>query len=110
MSSPTHAVVCTNLSFSWPDGSPVLDHLDATFASGRTGLIGRNGSGKSTLLRLIAGDLAPSTGTISVSGPVASLPQHLAADATVADLLGVTPVRSALRAITSGDAAPEHFA
>jgi ATPase subunit of ABC transporter with duplicated ATPase domains len=110
MSSPTHAVVCTDLSFAWPDGTVALERLDATFGSGRTGLIGRNGSGKSTLLRLIAGDLVPSTGTISVSGPVASLPQHLAADATVADLLGVAAVRTALRAITSGDVAAEHFA
>ncbi len=54
------SVVCRDLTFAWPDGSPVLDGLDVSFGTGRTGLIGRNGGGKSTLLRLIAGELMPS--------------------------------------------------
>ena len=110
MSAPSPAVVCSGLSFAWPDGTPALEHLDASFAAGRTGLVGRNGSGKSTLLRLIGGELRPSAGTITVGGPVAVLPQHLRQDATVADLLGIADIRRAVHAITSGDVAPEHFA
>ena len=49
MSAP--AIVCTDLSFAWPDGEIVLSGLDIAFGAGRTGLIGANGSGKSTLLR-----------------------------------------------------------
>lgn len=39
------------------------------------GIVGRNGAGKSTLLQIITGTVAPSTGTISVSGKVAALLQ-----------------------------------
>jgi ABC-type multidrug transport system ATPase subunit len=51
----TAAIVCSELSFSWPAGVPVLSGLTASFGPGRTGLIGVNGSGKTTLLRGIAG-------------------------------------------------------
>lgn len=106
-----NAVVLTDLSFSWPDGTPVLAGLSATFGTGRTGLIGANGTGKSTLLRLVAGELAPSRGTIAVLGDVDYLPQSLTldADASLADLLGVRGVRDAVRAIEDGDPDPAWF-
>ena len=106
-----HSIVCADLSFQWPDGTPVLDRLDITFGTGRTGLVGRNGGGKSTLLRLIAGDLQPSGGTIRRAGEVGWLPQHLplAKRRTVADLLGISERRAALHAITAGDADATDF-
>lgn len=39
----------------------------------RVGIIGRNGAGKSTLLKMLAGDFAPSLGTVQVHGEVYSL-------------------------------------
>ena len=51
------SVVCSNLSFAWPDDTPVFQDLSFTVGAGRTGLVAPNGSGKSTLLRLIAGEL-----------------------------------------------------
>jgi ATPase subunit of ABC transporter with duplicated ATPase domains len=111
MTEPT-SVVCHDLTFHWPNGTAVLDRLNLAFNSGRTGLVGRNGGGKSTLLRLMAGALQPSSGTIRTSGEVGWLPQHLSLEKsrTVADLLGISQRRAALRAITAGDVDPTRFA
>ncbi|WP_396454823.1 ABC-F family ATP-binding cassette domain-containing protein [Actinomadura sp.] len=106
------AIVCSDLSFAWPDGTVVLDGLDAAFGTGRTGLIGVNGSGKSTLLKIIAGEVRPASGTVAVEGEVGHLPQNLVLDgaATVADLLGIGAARAALHAIERGEATEENFA
>jgi ATP-binding cassette subfamily F protein 3 len=47
----------------------LLDDASATVSPGhRVGLVGRNGTGKTTLLRLIAGQLEPDAGAISLPG------------------------------------------
>ncbi len=108
----TAAIVCSDLSFTWPDGSPVLSGLTASFGPGRTGLIGVNGSGKSTLLRLIAGDLRPASGTVRASGEVGYLPQAitLGTHRSVSDLLGISAARTALHAIEAGQVGEQLFA
>ena len=108
----TAAIVCSDLSFNWPDGSPVLSSLTVSFGPGRTGLIGVNGSGKSTLLRLIAGDLRPASGKVRASGEVGYLPQAitLGTHRSVSDLLGITAARTALHAIEAGQAGEQLFA
>lgn len=109
--STKSAITLRDLTFEWPDGSIALDHVNGTFGTGRTGLIGRNGAGKSTLLRLIAGELRPSAGHIDTIGEVGYLPQTLTLrpDTTVGELLGIEPILEAMRAIESGDADPRHF-
>ncbi len=110
--STTHpSVVLDAVTFAWPDGTPALANLAGAFSHARTGLVGRNGSGKSTLLRLIAGELQPGSGNITVNGEVAYLPQNLTldTDVPVAELLGIQAPLHAVRAIEAGDVAPAHF-
>ena len=50
-------------------GRLLLDSVSVSIPSGhRIGLVGKNGTGKSTLLKLIAKDLQPDEGDISISG------------------------------------------
>ncbi|AYF99274.1 ABC-F family ATP-binding cassette domain-containing protein [Protaetiibacter intestinalis] len=109
--STKSAITLRDLTFEWPDGATALDHVNGTFSTGRTGLIGRNGAGKSTLLRLIAGELQPTSGHIDTGGEVGYLPQNLTlkSDTTIADLLGIQPILDAMRAIESGDIDQHHF-
>ncbi|MGW0464927.1 ABC-F family ATP-binding cassette domain-containing protein [Streptomyces sp. NPDC003027] len=104
-------ITCSALSFSWPDGTEVLDDFRLAVGPGRTGLIGLNGSGKSTLLKLIAGELTPTEGTVRTAGDVGYLPQNLVLDTAlrVDEALGIARARAALHAIESGDPAEEHF-
>ncbi|MFF3606842.1 ribosomal protection-like ABC-F family protein [Streptomyces sp. NPDC002463] len=105
------AIVCSILSFTWPDDTPVFDNLSFSVPPGRTGLVAPNGSGKSTLLKLIAGELKPTAGSVSVSGTLGYLPQSLplTGNLTVAEVLGIAEVIRALDAVESGDVAEEHF-
>ncbi|MET7472195.1 ABC-F family ATP-binding cassette domain-containing protein [Micromonospora sp. NPDC005257] len=104
-------VVCSNLTFSWPDDTPVFQNLSFTLGGGRTGLVAPNGAGKSTLLRLIAGEYRPAAGSVTVDGVLGYLPQSLplAADLTVAEVLEIAPLIAALHAIEAGDADERHF-
>lgn len=104
-------ITCSSLSFSWPDGTEVLDDFRLTVGPGRTGLVGLNGSGKSTLLKLLAGELTPASGAIRVTGELGYLPQNLVLDTSrrVDEILGIAGKRAALHAIEAGDPAEEHF-
>ena len=57
-------------------GRPVLDGVDFVLRPGMvTALLGPNGAGKSTLLAVLAGDLAPHAGRVTLDGTsLASLP------------------------------------
>ncbi|GAA2323723.1 ribosomal protection-like ABC-F family protein [Streptomyces cuspidosporus] len=105
------AVVCSNISFAWPDDTPVFQDLSLTVGAGRTGLVAPNGTGKSTLLKLIAGELRPVAGSVSVLGTLGYLPQDLplTGELTVAEVLGVAEVIRAIDAVESGDVDEKHF-
>jgi iron complex transport system ATP-binding protein len=59
------------------DGRTILDHVDIDIAPGTvTAVLGPNGAGKSTLLKMLAGDIAPQTGSGSLNGrPLAAWPK-----------------------------------
>ena len=105
------SIVCSNVSFAWPDDTPLFTDLSFSVGDGRTGLVAPNGAGKSTLLKLIAGEYRPTAGAIVVDGTVGYLPQTLPfiAERTVADVLGVAPVLAALEALAAGDAGEDVF-
>jgi ATPase subunit of ABC transporter with duplicated ATPase domains len=94
------SIVSSNLSFSWPDDTPLFTDLSFTVGDGRTGLVAPNGAGKSTLLKLIAGEYKPASGSVTADGTVGYLPQTLpfVAGRSVADVLGVAPILEALKA------------
>jgi ATPase subunit of ABC transporter with duplicated ATPase domains len=85
------ALHLSHVSWSRPGGDVLLDDVSFSVGNGaHVALVGANGVGKSTLLRLIAGELAPTSGTISIDGVLGVMSQFVgtAADgATVRDLL-----------------------
>lgn len=59
------AIEISQVSFSYPDGDPVLDDVSISIPAGSfTAIVGPSGSGKSTLLRLLLGFEEPSGGAI----------------------------------------------
>ncbi len=59
------ALVLKDLSFTYPDGTEVLQEIQLALKTGeRVGVLGPNGAGKTTLFKLLCGLLRPSQGTI----------------------------------------------
>ncbi|MES9537448.1 ATP-binding cassette domain-containing protein [Actinomadura sp. NPDC000600] len=95
-----------------PDGRMLLDDVSFRVGDGVTAaLVGPNGAGKTTLLRLIAGDLAPQSGTVAHSGGVGVMRQFIGSvrdDSNVHDLLlSLAPprVREAAAAVEAAELA-----
>ncbi|CAM3156006.1 ABC transporter ATP-binding protein [Rariglobus hedericola] len=67
MNGVSAEIICRDLGFGYGK-TRVLEHFDARFAPGLTLVKGFSGCGKSTLLKLIAGYLAPTSGTLAIPG------------------------------------------
>ena len=84
-------VEVAHLSHALPDGRVLLD--DVSFRAGDgsvVALVGPNGAGKTTLMRIIAGDVAAQSGTVSSSGGIGVMRQFVGGirdETTVRDLL-----------------------
>lgn len=106
------SITLSKLSWSTPDGRPLLSNLDLSFGAERTGLVGRNGVGKTTLIKLVSGELQPLSGTVSFNGRLGILRQsvQVESDETVADLFKATEALAVLRRAEAGDATNEELA
>lgn len=106
------SITLSHLGWSTPDGRSLFDGLDLSFAAERCGIVGRNGVGKSTLLRLIAGELSPRAGRITVNGTVGTLRQivDVGADETIADLFDVRAALALLARAEAGEAGADELA
>jgi ATPase subunit of ABC transporter with duplicated ATPase domains len=84
-------VEAAHLSHALPDGRVLLDDVSFRVGDGIVAaLVGPNGAGKTTLVRLVSGDLAAQSGTVSSSGGLGVMRQFIGAirdDSTVRDLL-----------------------
>lgn len=106
------SMIISSLSYTHPDRETLFENMNLAVAKGdKAALVGANGAGKSTLLQVIAGQLQPSSGNVSLSGDLWYVPQHLGQydSLTVAEALGVHQKLKALGAILAGDVLPDHF-
>jgi len=100
------SISITGLSWHTPTNDPLFTDLSLSFGPVRTGLVGRNGTGKTTLLRLIAGELTPTAGRITVPPSIGFLRQNpeQRPEATIADLFGVADEFGILERVARGEA------
>ncbi|GGR23669.1 ATP-binding cassette domain-containing protein [Streptomyces netropsis] len=80
-----------HLEYYLPDGRVLLGDVSFRVGEGAAvALVGANGAGKTTLLRLIAGELQPHGGSVSVTGGLGVMPQFVGSvrdERTIRDLL-----------------------
>src|SRR5215510_10916353 len=78
LETPMGHVEAAGLSHALPDGRVLLDDVSFRVGDGIVAaLVGPNGAGKTTLVRLVSGDLAPQSGTVSSSGGLGVMRQFV---------------------------------
>jgi ABC-type multidrug transport system fused ATPase/permease subunit len=66
---PQREIRFRNVTFAYPDGSPVLENFDLTIPAGTSlAIVGQNGAGKTTLAKLLCRFYDPQSGAIEVDG------------------------------------------
>ncbi|GHC62023.1 ABC-F family ATP-binding cassette domain-containing protein [Streptomyces cinnamoneus] len=104
-------VEAAHLEYYLPDGRALLGDVSFRVGEGAAvALVGANGAGKTTLLRLIAGELQPHGGSVTVTGGLGVMPQFVGSvrdDRTVRDLL-LTVAQPRIRQAAAAVDAAEH--
>ena len=100
-------VELSGIGYHLPDGRVLLDDVSFRVGEGSiVALVGPNGAGKTTLLKIVAGDLTPTTGSVSRSGGLGVMRQFIGSirDASsVRDLLFSLSSPALRRAVTELD-------
>lgn len=101
-----------NISYTHPNKDLLFSDINLTVNNHeKTALIGNNGVGKSTLLKIIANELQPTNGQVSVDNEPYYVPQifgqfnHL----TIAQALQIEDKLNALQEILNGNTSEENF-
>ncbi|WP_343687863.1 ribosomal protection-like ABC-F family protein [Chryseobacterium gleum] len=105
-------ILLQNISFGFPGGNLLFNHTNLTIQSHtRSALVGNNGMGKSTLLKIIAGEIHPLSGNISLQGEVFYVPQMFGNfnHFTIAECLKIDQKLHALEKITGGEVDEIYF-
>lgn len=105
-------IILQNISYTHPNKDLLFADINLTVNNHeKTALIGNNGAGKSTLLKIVAKELQPLTGQISVEAEPYFVPQifgqfnHL----TIAEALKIDKKLAALKEILNGNTSEENF-
>lgn len=103
-------LIAENISYTHPDRTVLFTNLNFSIAPRtKVALVGNNGSGKSTILRLVANELALSSGRIAVESKPYYVPQLLGQHnhRSIAAVLGVEKKLQAYYRILDGKATVE---
>ena len=109
--APMGHVAVSRLAYAHPGGDLLFSDVSFRVSAGQhVGLVGFNGVGKTTLLRILAGELTPDEGEVSLGGRFAYMPQDVGVSGdsrTVRELLlSLAPhaVRLAGERVLAGEA------
>ncbi|WP_317174690.1 ATP-binding cassette domain-containing protein [Chryseobacterium antibioticum] len=105
-------IVLQSISYGFPGGDLLFNSIHLSIQPHtKSALAGSNGVGKSTLLKIIAGEIQPLEGNVTVNGDLYYVPQmfgnfdHL----TIGECLRIDKKLNALHKITNGEVDDEYF-
>ncbi len=101
-----------DISFGFPAGNLLFNSIILTIPSRtKSALVGSNGMGKSTLLKILAGEIEPLEGSITIQNEIFYVPQMFGNfdDFTIAECLKIDKKLDALQKITDGEVDEAYF-
>ena len=105
------SIVVSDISYNYSNQEPLFERINFSVPSNsKVSVIGCNGIGKSTLMRLLAGNIAPSSGIVQCSSQPYYVPQQIGITGqNISEALGVAQKINALHAIYNGSSDQNHY-